>query len=406
MKYLPEPLQESLLRQLIRVPLESPPELVIKLAETEDELTEAFRVLHDSYVQSNFSSAQSSGLRLIKQFSAPTTCIIVAKWNHQVVGTLSVVVDGPMGLPMESEFDLSVLRSRSLRFGEISSLAIKKEFRHNKDILLLMFNFYLWMARDYLQLDAAVIAVDPAWTSFYQGLFFFKKLQVKTVQNYSFVNGAPAAGFYHEIDEMLASMDTHFSHRRDVNNVRKFFASQFKCHHFPPSQIHRSFYNCLRSDLLKRFFSDLSPVFSQLTEQEKLYLWKAYPTETHRHALPKVNRFLEKRLQTSSARFSVVTKLWCAHAGQSPQEVKVLDVSKNGLKVSGDPAPDSRLFLHIEVGPSRFVSVEGKVVWTGKNEAGIQFVKENEDWFSYINDLQNLFEKAPALQRTPSRKVG
>ena len=65
--------------------------LELKIAQTPQELQECFRLLHDAYVGSGFMKPDPSGLRVTLYHALPTTTTLCAKWNGEVVGTISLI---------------------------------------------------------------------------------------------------------------------------------------------------------------------------------------------------------------------------------------------------------------------------------------------------------------------------
>jgi hypothetical protein len=125
--------------------------------------------------------------------------VIVAKMGDEVIGTMSIIRDNPLGLPMDKIFDLSEIRSKNCRLAEVSSLAVKKSHRHS-DVYFPLTQYLTQYSMNQLKLDDWVIAVNPSMAAIYEHLFAFEKLTEKVVDNYNFVRGAPAVGFYTKIE--------------------------------------------------------------------------------------------------------------------------------------------------------------------------------------------------------------
>ena len=89
-----------------------PQNLVFKIAEKKEEFETAFRFLHDVYVASGLMKPDPSGIRLNAYHALPTTRTLLALWDGRIVGTVSIICDNPLGLPMDRIFDLSPLSKR------------------------------------------------------------------------------------------------------------------------------------------------------------------------------------------------------------------------------------------------------------------------------------------------------
>ena len=104
--------------------------LVLKIAETREELEACFKVLHDAYVDSGFMKPDPSGMRVTIYHALPTTTTLCAKINGKIVGTLSLIRESRLGVPLQKIFDLSDLRQKEGRIAEVSALAVHRRYRN------------------------------------------------------------------------------------------------------------------------------------------------------------------------------------------------------------------------------------------------------------------------------------
>ena len=58
--------------------------LVLKIAETKEELEACFKLLHDAYVSSGFMQPAASGMRVTIYHALPTTTTLCAKYDGEV----------------------------------------------------------------------------------------------------------------------------------------------------------------------------------------------------------------------------------------------------------------------------------------------------------------------------------
>ncbi len=103
--------------------------LQLKIADTKEELEACFRLLHDAYVGSGFMKPDPSGMRVTIYHALPTTTTLCAKYDGEVVGTLSLIRDSAFGFPLQSIFDLSGVRAKEGNIAEVSALAVHPKFR-------------------------------------------------------------------------------------------------------------------------------------------------------------------------------------------------------------------------------------------------------------------------------------
>lgn len=170
--------------------------ITFKIAQTTEEIEQAFELVWESYVASGLQEDTGEGIRFTKYHLLPTTRVLVAVYRPEleqkspnyeklkepgvIVGTLTVVLDSPMGLPMEDICGNNVkeLRASGHSLVEVTSLAIKPEYRkHNVAMYLykLMFQFVR-----YKNITDVACSVTKKHLSFYRRLLLFKPIgQIK-----------------------------------------------------------------------------------------------------------------------------------------------------------------------------------------------------------------------------------
>jgi len=103
--------------------------LQLKIAETKEELEACFAVLHDAYVDSGFMKPDPSGMRVTIYHALPTTTTLCAKYDGEVVGTISLIRESALGVPLQKIFDLNSVREKEGLIAEVSALAVHRRFR-------------------------------------------------------------------------------------------------------------------------------------------------------------------------------------------------------------------------------------------------------------------------------------
>jgi GNAT superfamily N-acetyltransferase len=169
--------------------------LVLKIADTQEELEACFTLLHDAYVGSGFMTPDPSGMRVTIYHALPTTTTLCAKYDGQVVGTLSLIRESVFGFPLQRIFDLTAVREKKGNIAEVSALAVHRKFRRTGgSILFPLMKFMYEYCTTFFDTRHLVIAVNPRHIEMYESLLFFRRLTQNVVENYDFVNGAPAVG--------------------------------------------------------------------------------------------------------------------------------------------------------------------------------------------------------------------
>lgn len=125
--YLPAQLRAPIIRSQLKLNYTQIPGVKIKVAETKEEIEQAYKILHDTYLETKLIDEDSSGLRVTKYHALPTTTLCVVKRYEKVIGTFTIIQDSIFGLPIDATSDITELRKRNSKIAEISSLAISRE---------------------------------------------------------------------------------------------------------------------------------------------------------------------------------------------------------------------------------------------------------------------------------------
>ncbi len=175
---LPTALRFALYRRLIDCDPRPDARLSLGIATTKSELEACFALLHDAYVSSGFMKPEPSGLRVTAYHALPTTTTLYARFDGEIVGTLSIIREGVFGFPMQTVFDLSQVRAKGGRIAEISALAVHPNFRKTGGTILFpLMKFMYEYCTGFFDTRHLVIAVNPNRIELYEALLFFERLQ-------------------------------------------------------------------------------------------------------------------------------------------------------------------------------------------------------------------------------------
>lgn len=171
--------------------------LKFKMAQSKWELEMAYKLLYESYVAEGYMRNNPAGLRITPYHALPSTVLLIALWDDEIVGTISIIRDNSFGLPLENEFATASIRGTGKNISEISSLAIKKEFRNNSSLILFpLLRYMYYFCIDYFAVHLLTICVHPKWHDFYCGILLFRPLDKKLLKNYGFAADAPGKTYY------------------------------------------------------------------------------------------------------------------------------------------------------------------------------------------------------------------
>lgn len=367
MQYLPRPWKKWFIRQMLPVPLERVPQLSFKIAETYEEIEEALGLVYAGYLERGLVAQNSAQLRLTKYHALPTSPILIAQQGREIVGTLTLILDSPLGMPLESLWNLDRFRQRYRRPAEVSSLAIKKPFRARRgEILFPLCKFMYMYAKHHLGVDLLLAAVSPSVQEFYRSILLFTPIDHR-VLTYDFAQGARAVGLYLPLD---GSEDTLWGNEYLGWGSRDYYSYFLDSHtphfQFPERKFGETGQVILSPGLLEYLFRYCADIIDQLTLAERLALSNYYQCPEYQKILN-----LEEAPPTPRefARFQVLENAQIISAGQhSPPKVSIVDVSRSGVRIHSyqhlDLAVDAPLKLKIRLSPRQSVITRARVSWS------------------------------------------
>ncbi|KQY81419.1 GNAT family N-acetyltransferase [Pelomonas sp. Root1444] len=286
--WLPRDVRFSIFREMIDCDPAPDPRLELKVAETQQDLEDCFRILHDAYVASGFMKPSPSSLRVTIYHALPTTTTLCAKYDGRVVGTMSMIREGVFGFPLQSAFDLTDVRARQGQIAEISALAVHPDFRKTGGAILfpLMKFMYEYCTR-YFDTRHLVIAVNPNKIELYESLLFFERLQESVVDRYDFANGAPAVGATLDLPVAKEIFRRVYGRRKPRKNLHDYFVNL----RLPNIRLpHRRYFTTndpvLTPATLDYFFNQRTDVFRELDDRKRALLWSIYDQPEFRTVLP------------------------------------------------------------------------------------------------------------------------
>lgn len=288
--FFPRPLRFAVYRSFVDCNPKPDERLVLKIAETKEELEACFSLLHDAYVSSGFMRPDPSGMRVTIYHALPTTTTLCAKFDGEVVGTLSLIRESVFGFPLQSIFDLHEIREEKGRIAEVSALAVHPKFRNTGgSILFPLMKFMYEYCTTFFDTRHLVIAVNPNRIELYESLLFFKKLTQNSVEHYDFANGAPAVG---------ASVDLHLAPAlfkriygkkpRRKNLYLYFLRTKLRNIVMPGRRYFTTNDPVMTPMLLDYFFNQCTSTFRNLDERERGLLHSIYNLPEYKQVLPTV----------------------------------------------------------------------------------------------------------------------
>lgn len=375
--------------------------LVLKIAQTKEELEACFRLLHDAYVGSGFMQPDPSGMRINIYHALPTTTTLCAKFDGEVVGTISLIRESVFGFPLQSIFDLTEIRENQGRIAEVSALAVHPKFRNTGgSILFPLMKFMYEYCTNFFDTRHLVIAVNPNRIEMYESLLLFERLTENSIEDYDFVNGAPAIG---------ASLDLHVAPEilkqvydkkpRHKNLYLYFVRTRLPNIVMPGRRYFTTNDPVMTPDLLDYFFNQRTQTFQNLKEREKGLLHSIYNLPEYQQVLPTV---------FSASNFPVRQRMHQRYSLKCPgsfavtsaektevYELLVVELSDEGfLAHATEPLPiNVRGETRVHLG-SKEKSITTAIVIHGKRKDshgiyGFKLIESDLPWRKLVGALQS-----------------
>jgi hypothetical protein len=171
-------------------------------------LDQAFRLIHDRFVQRGYIDPRPSGRRLGVHHALPWTMVFVAVERDRVGATVTLVEDSPIGLPMDELYgpELAAFRRRGRLIAEASSFATLGAGAVGLAVVMRLFRMVLAYAGALARVDDVCFLVHPHHVDFYRE--FFEARPFADVRAYDKVNGAPAVPLQVDLGRVRSWMAT------------------------------------------------------------------------------------------------------------------------------------------------------------------------------------------------------
>ncbi len=145
------------------------PRFDFRIAATIRERAQAFNLVHQCYVRSGLILGNSFQLHVTPYQMLPESTIFICSLGTRAVGTVTLIGDGPSGLPMEEIYhdEVQLRRDNGLSVGEISSLAFAKLPRRLFLSTFIQLTRLMSQFARHQQMNQLLIAAHPRHVRFY-----------------------------------------------------------------------------------------------------------------------------------------------------------------------------------------------------------------------------------------------
>jgi len=246
-----------------------------KIATTTDEIEQALELVTQQYISVGLHK-EDCHLRLTKYHLLPDSKIFIAikklaGGKEKVIGTLTMITDSSMGLPMDEIYldKLNRLRITGLLLAEVIGLATSpSESALQNNIVMYLFKICLQYAQ-LCRINELMCSVTKKHITFYEELLLFKP--IGELSAYSFANGLPIQG--HRLN--LQQADSHF---KEVYSGMEFDANLHRFFFTDTPTYNRPFGEgeAMSPDQIRYFIETRTQLLSLLSNKDKCILRKEY----------------------------------------------------------------------------------------------------------------------------------
>lgn len=169
------------------------PEMTFSRAADTYEFEGAFRCLYASYHKRGLAPRINHEMRVTRYHLLPATSVFVARRGKDVVGTLSMVEDAPLGVPMRVVFDRQVDELAGPRGSIVEATCLAVQASSGSDVEVVHRLMGMVAQSAYRRrIGRVVIAVHPRHVAFYERNAAFRVFAPSTP--YPTVGGKLAVG--------------------------------------------------------------------------------------------------------------------------------------------------------------------------------------------------------------------
>jgi GNAT superfamily N-acetyltransferase len=222
-----------------RALLNNPLDLAVNYSIAREPATieEAFGLVYQAYTEVGLQAETDSRIRFTKYHVIPSTKVFVAVFrpeltkpeferghvndNKQVVGTLTLVLDSSLGLPVEQVCgtEIQEMRDQGAKLAEVIALAIDPQFRRH-NVMMFLYKIMFEYARLKGVTDICC-AVTKRHIEFYRDILLFRPLG--QLLPYSAGNNLEVQGHVLNIDHAFGDSKATYSTEGFDANVHDFF---------------------------------------------------------------------------------------------------------------------------------------------------------------------------------------
>ena len=255
-------------REKLEITEENLDGITFRIAQTKEELEQAFSIVHDMYVKELYMDKQPHGMRISLYYSLPFTTTFVGVKDDKVIVACTLFLDSTYGLPMDDLYvkELELLRKNHRLIAEIGAFAVRPGYKNiSANIVMHLQKMIFHYTLKYFNLDDLTITINPKHRMYYQYVMLFD--QIGDEKMYQKVNGNPAIAMHLNLRTAERAFRESYGNLPFERNIHHFFyQSKSNCIEWPKHHTPVIVWN---QELLKYFFEEKTDIFKN-TDQAKL----------------------------------------------------------------------------------------------------------------------------------------
>ncbi len=354
--------------------------LEIKVAETPQEITAALNLIYNSYKKTGFIQANAYEKYISKYSFLPSTILIIGKVNNQVICTISIIRDNPIGFPTEKAWNISSVKKRFNNIVELSTLTVRKDYQGSfGKILLPLFTYVYRFCRNTIGVDAVIMASIKEASVLYKDLFGFKTLKGDPIASFTKKRVASRL-LYISLTESERFITKEFKKNNKKNLHFFIFNKQFKKFSYPNYNHWRDFNNYRLTTYYKNHGLKLIKEID-IDECNKLNSYYEFSSII---PITTTNDYDVKR---QSKRYQTSIPCILRTLNRKRRKALITDVSKDGLKLKG-VRKKSNPRIYVTDNKGKYVHIDLKYKWINERtgEIGCVIAPKSKDlWKRLLN---------------------
>ncbi|MAE58191.1 MAG: hypothetical protein CME69_04880 [Halobacteriovorax sp.] len=345
-------------------------------------------------IESSFNLIKTeNNYNVTKYHCLPTTKTFVAKFNGEVIATVTLILDSEFKLPIDDLSDLSKIRKTGRKLAEISYISIAPKWReHHSFVFLKLMSFMMRFSIEILGVDYFFISTNSQSSEFYRSIFLFRKFNKKSKQ--------VCLSLY--ANTFIKQMKMNYSKEQFHNFMKLYKSHDEYFSNFSHDKVISQY--LFTQEVFLDFFRDKNQILGELSEEERLSLKNFYDHMVGTFkSIEELNRSHTKT-KREHPRFHANYKL-LALCNKRMVEGKTLEVSRGGLSIISDRYHQigDRLTILIETSEGDIDEFHAHVRWANGSRYGLKLIFDESEklkptknkWNLFMNRIESAAKLAP-----------